>query len=86
MSKNTLSIQDVEVLLQNVAADMPHDECLTCDCFHGFLTQLMLDADEDVSHLVDQFKIDREQMHGCLGCDPCPPGTAYAHYLKNRSG
>jgi hypothetical protein len=86
VKKDSLSPQDVKTWVENVVADIPHNECLTCDCFHGFLTQLMLDTDEDVSRIIDQFKIGRDQMHGCLGCDPCPPGAAYARYLKTRSG
>ena len=82
MKTDSLSTQDVENMVKNVMADIPHEECRTCDCFHGFLTQLVLDAGEDAASIIDQFKIDRDQMHGCLGCDPCPPGSAFARYLK----
>ena len=80
--KKPLTLPAVERLVQDTAANFPHEECRTCDCFHGFLTQLVLDVGEDVSPVIDQFKIDRDQMHGCLGCDPCPPGSAFARYLK----
>jgi len=29
-------------------------------------------------------KVDRKDMHHCLGCDPCPPGDLYAEYMKKK--
>ena len=69
-------------IIDRLRRQVRHDPCWTCDCLQGFLTQLELDADQDVSDLTDELKIDREQMHGCLGCDPCPPGKVYADYLR----
>lgn len=60
-----------------------HEECKTCDCFQGFLTQLELDSGDDVSDITAPWKVKRDDMHGCLGCDPCPPGAAFAEYQKD---
>ncbi len=62
-----------------------HEPCKTCDCLQGYFTQLEMDADEDVSDLTEPYKVQREFLHGCLGCDPCGPGAAYADYLKRQS-
>jgi len=69
-------------MIDHLRRNVPHESCWTCDCLQGFLTQLELDADQDVSDLTAELKIDRKRMHGCLGCDPCPPGEVYAGYLR----
>lgn len=56
-------------------------ECRSCDCYLGLLTQLQLDVAEDVSALLQPLK-PQEAIHGCLGCDPCPPGALFANYLR----
>jgi hypothetical protein len=28
--------------------------------------------------------IERERVHSCLGCDPCPPADLFAQYLRQR--
>jgi hypothetical protein len=75
---------DVEQALRQLEGNLPHEECLRCDCFHGFLTQLEMDAVEDVSDLTGRFGVPREEMHGCLGCDPCPPSSLFADYLRQQ--
>jgi len=79
-----LSRNDVRRLVGQAASGMRHEQCRTCDCFLGFLTQLALDADSDVSDILAEFKIERDAMHGCLGCEPCPPAEAYARYLQKK--
>jgi len=82
--KQELTEQEVTAHLREVTASLPRDECRTCDCFQGFLTQLELDSGEDVSEILSALRMDRENMHRCLGCDPCPPGSAFAKYLKQE--
>ena len=79
-----LSRADVIRLVDNAVASIRHDPCLTCDCFQGFLTQIGLDAcvELDISDIMTPLLESRDTMHGCLGCDPCTPGAAYARYLK----
>lgn len=80
-----LTRKEAESLIREVTKDLRHDECRTCGCFQGFLTQIEIDTPEDVSDLTAPWKVDRSDMHGCLGCDPCPPGKAYADYKRSQS-
>lgn len=79
-----LTRDEVKQFLDQSEGNLPRSECLSCDCFQGFLTQLELDASEDVSDLTERLKVSREEMHGCLGCDPCPPGSMFADYLRRQ--
>ena len=78
----TLTIEEINVILQELEAASPHDACRTCECLQGFLTQLGLDAPEDAGALIRPWLAERGQVHGCLGCDPCPPGDQFAAYLR----
>ena len=82
--ENNLTAEQVEEIVAKTVASLARDECRTCDCFQGFLVQLELDADEDVSELLARHRVPSSAMHGCLGCNPCPPGAAFARYLKQQ--
>jgi hypothetical protein len=73
---------DVRALVDDALMDLPRKECRTCDCFLGFLTQLELDAEDDVRDITSPLRVPKSEMHGCLGCNPCPPGAAFARYLE----
>ena len=75
---------EIEAILAELSTRLPREECRTCDCVHGFLTQLELDAAEDVSDLMASWRIPRSDMHGCLGCEPCPPAESYAEFIRSR--
>jgi hypothetical protein len=75
---------DVQRLVDEVLSGMPHEECRTCDCFLGFITQLEIDAQEDVSNIANPLKVPRGRMHSCLGCSPCPPAEAYTNYIRRN--
>ena len=79
-----LSRNQVQEIIKDLENSIAHPECLTCDCFQGLLTQLELDCPEDISDLTGRLKISNGKMHGCLGCDPCPPGARFAQYLKSK--
>lgn len=81
----TMSVnrKQVELLLERLQAAVRHPECLTCDCFVGFVTQLQLDCDQDIADLVRGLDVPKDQLHPCLGCDPCPPAELYAGYLSS---
>lgn len=72
------------IYLDDLFARLPRQECRTCDCLQGFLTQIELDTDKKTARLIDSFKVDRERMHGCLGCDPCPPAEAFSKYMREQ--
>ena len=83
MAKLTRS--EIEQLLTQVEDSFPHGACNTCECFLGYLAQLRIDSDSTDKDLFIPFKVDRKDMHKCLGCDPCPPGDLYAEYMKKKS-
>ena len=75
---------DIQKRIEQVLHNLPREECRTCDCFLGLITRLTLDAKEDVPALIKPFKELKTKIHGCLGCDPCPPAEAYAHYIREN--
>ena len=84
MSK--LSRDDIQSLLTQAEGSYPHasEVCNTCECFLGYLAQLRIDSDRTDHDLFVSFKVDRNEMHKCIGCDPCPPGDLYAEYMKKK--
>ena len=81
----TLTLEEIHTILRELKAALPHDECRTCQCLQSFLTQLGLDAPKDTGALIRPWLAARCRMHGCLGCDPCPPGDQFAAYLRGPS-
>jgi hypothetical protein len=74
---DTLSIDKAKVLVENIMSSMCRDECQDCECLQGILIQIEIVSDEDVSEITDPLKVSPEQMHSCLGCDPCPPAEIF---------
>jgi hypothetical protein len=81
---NKLTTKMVGDRLATLREAMILEECLTCECMQGFLTQLEIDAAEEVTELTTSFKVTRAEMHPCLGCDPCPPADLFAEYLRAK--
>jgi len=79
-----LSFDAVKNILEDLKKSVIRPECLSCDCIQGFLTELELDARNDVSELTDPLIVPISQMHGYLGCDPCPPGEAFFKYIQEK--
>ncbi len=75
---------EIQRLIDNLLCEMPREDCRTCDCFLGFVTRLELDSREDVSDITNPLKVSKAQIHGCLGCDPCPPAEAYTNYTRRN--
>jgi len=81
-----LTRQEVQAFLSEAADSFPHDACLTCECFLGYVTRLHVDSDKTSQDLIGQYRVERKRMHSCLGCDPCPPGDLYAEYVRKNQG
>ena len=81
-----LTREEVQTFLAEAADSFPHDACLTCECFLGYATQLRVDADAAGRELAAGYRVDPGSVHGCLGCDPCPPGDMYAEYMRHKKG
>lgn len=79
-----LTRQEVQTFLAEAADSFPHDACLTCECFLGYVTRLQVDSDGTSHDLIGKYQVERKSLHSCLGCDPCPPGDMYAEYVRKR--
>jgi len=55
----SLTREDVKTLLDRARESFPHDACLTCECFLGYVAQLGIDAGEDVRAMLAKMGIDR---------------------------
>lgn len=80
-----ISSTKIQTLVQEVEAFFPHEDCHTCECYLGYLTQLEIDAGNDLHSWFAQFKPQKSLIHSCMGCDPCPPADAFANYLQARN-
>ena len=74
----------VKKFVKSLCENLPREECRSCDCLQGFLTQLEMDTADDVTDLTDPLKVDISEMHGCLGCEPCPPAELFSEYLRKQ--
>ena len=74
----------IQAQLTEVKSAFPHDLCLTCECFLGYVAKLRLEADDDGKELLAAYKVARAEIHPCLGCDPCPPGDLYAANMREK--
>ena len=81
-----LNRDEIQTMLHEAEDSVPHGmDCNACECFHGYIAQLRIDSDPAYKDLFTPYKIDRKDMHHCLGCDSCPPGDLYtAHMLKKQ--
>ena len=79
-----LSRFQVLLLIDDAIESFPHEECATCECFLGYISQLALDSGGVTPDLVGQYKLDRKEVHSCLGCNPCPPADHFAKYVREN--
>jgi hypothetical protein len=84
MSK--LTPVQVESLLNEAAESFPHESCLACECFLGLVAQFRIDGEHECKDLLNVYKIERNNIHSCLGCEPCPPGNLFAAYMRKKQG
>ena len=79
-----LTDQELQTFLDTTANSFPHDACLTCECFLGFVIRLRMDSEKSSHDLINKYQVEKKHMHSCLGCDPCPPGNLYADYIRKN--
>jgi hypothetical protein len=77
-----LSVSEIKALILKTEESFRHQECATCECYLGFITQLEIDADQEAQEYIRDIQPPKELVHSCLGCDPCPPGILYEDHLK----
>jgi hypothetical protein len=81
---NTLSVSEAMGLISKTEESFRHEECDTCECYLGYVAQLVIDSGPEAKQFLQEYQPDRDQIHSCLGCDPCAPGILYANYLRKR--
>jgi hypothetical protein len=80
-----LSKDEAAELLEKLKESAPLKECLTCECFQGFIAQLKQDTPFDIGDLCEPIQAAQNKIHKCLGCALCPPADLYAEYLQKRN-
>jgi len=80
-----LNQDELQTMLHEAKDSFPHGmDCNACECFLGYVAQLRIDSDATNKDLFTPCKVDRKNMHHCLGCDPCPPGDLYAEHMQKK--
>ncbi len=74
----------VRGLLEQLERAATREACWSCECLQGYITQLKQDAAEEARSLVEAYEVRPERLHGCLGCEPCPPAEVFTTHLKMR--
>jgi hypothetical protein len=82
--KSLLSVLEIKALIIKAGESFRHQECASCECYLGYLTQLEIEADQEGQKYIRERLPDKDQQHSCLGCDPCPPGVLYSNYLRKQ--
>ena len=80
-----LSIEQLKELITKAEFSFRREECATCECYLGYITQLELDGDQEAQDYLTESKPKREEIHACLGCDPCSPSILYSDYLRKKT-
>ena len=80
---NNLTRSQVEQLLDAVLAELPHKGCRSCECLQGFLAQLEVDADPEAGDLLGTYRLPADEIHACLGCDPCVAAETLDLYMRH---
>ena len=74
----------IDKYCEEIRSSAIKNDCWTCDCLQGFITQLLIDLEEDDVSKLKELIEERSLLHSCLGCDPCPPGELFTEYLKQQ--
>jgi hypothetical protein len=83
-NRKPLAAGEVEVLLDRLKDAAMRQECWSCECLRGFLAQMELDAAQDAQPLLAKHRVPAQNIHACLGCEPCPPAEIFAEYLIRK--
>ena len=81
---NGLAAREVEALITRLEGAAGQGAGWSCERLQDFITQLEQDAAADAKGLLEVYEVRREKLHGCLGCDPCPPRALFADYQAGR--
>ena len=63
--RRRLSYDDVKRFIERLQASVEREECASCECLQGALTQLEVDAGgAGIGGLIEPLKVSRAGMHG----------------------
>jgi len=82
--RDSLSLSEVKEYIKKAEKSFRHEECRTCECFLGYVTQLQIDTEQEAKQFLMDYQPPREEIHTCLGCDPCAPGILYTQYIIRK--
>lgn len=82
--RKRLTKKDVEVLLKRLKREVTRPECWSCECLHGFIAQMEVDAVHGAKPLLAKYKVSPKKIHACAGCEPCSPAGIFAEYLMRK--
>jgi len=85
MTERRLSLEEVRKLVNEAKASSIRKECFSCDCFQAFLTQLEIDGTPGALQQIHSLQVSPQEIHPCLGCNPCPPAEVFTRYLEKRN-
>jgi len=80
----SLTAGQVRKLLGRLELAATRETCWSCERLQGIVAQLELGAASEAKLLLETYEVRPEHLHGCLGCDPCPPADVFAAHLKAR--
>jgi hypothetical protein len=79
-----LTAAQVRQVVAQVERSASREACWSCECLQGFITQLEQNATEEGRQVLEVYRVRPEHLHGCLGCESCPPADLFAVHLKSR--
>ena len=79
-----LTPEKAKTVLEKLEQAAELEACWSCECLQGVITQLELDAAENMRPFLEIYEVRREKLHGCLGCRPCPPADLFSEYCRQR--
>lgn len=83
--RKRLTKKGIEALLDRLKREVTRPECWSCECLHGFIAQMEMDATREARPLLAKYKVPPEKIRPCTGCEPCPPAKVFAEYLMHKS-
>ncbi len=78
----SFAVSDLKNLIVKAEESFRHKERAICEYYLEYVAQLESDSYEEGQGYLKDYQPSRDQIHACLGCDPCSPGILYTNYLR----
>ena len=83
-AQKSLTTGQVRKLLGQLELAATREACWSCEGLQAIIRQIELDSAMEAKSLLETYEVRPERVHGCLGCEPCPPAEVFAAHLKSR--